>query len=293
MQRTPPEAASLRLLLKEAEAALAAGPHPEKAKLDAEALLLYILRRTDPERNRAWLITHGDDAAPDAERLRELVQRRLTGEPIQYITGETEFYGLPFRVTPAVLIPRPETEHLVEQALALAAAYGAPRILDIGTGSGAIPVALAAHLPQAQITAVDISPAAIELAGRNAALNGVEHRIRFLKSDLLGAVRGEQFDLILSNPPYVPEGDRPSLSVEVRDHEPSLALFAGRDGLDIYRRLIPEAFAALAQGGSVALEIGFGQSEAIASLLSSAGFEHITFTPDLQGIARVASARRP
>jgi len=223
----------------------------------------------------------------------ELLQRRRVGEPIQYITGETEFYGLPFRVTPDVLIPRPETEHLVEQALALAARFEHPRIVDVGTGSGAIAVALARHLSQAQIAAVDISAAALEIARENAERNAVSDRIRFLQGDLLGPVRDERFDIVVSNPPYVPVVDRESLSVEVREHEPALALFAGDDGFDIYRRLIPDGFAVLEPRGYMLLEIGYGQSAAVAALLTQAGFVGIEFVPDLQGIPRVVCGRRP
>jgi release factor glutamine methyltransferase len=234
-----------------------------------------------------------EPSGEQATHYMKLLERRYNGEPIQYIVGGTEFYGLPFRVTPDVLIPRPETEHLVEQVIALAARYQAPRIVDVGTGSGAIAIALAHHLPNAAITATDISSAALTTARQNAELNGVSDRIRFLEGDLLGPVTDEQFDIIVSNPPYVPLADRGPLAVEVRDHEPALALFAGDDGLDIYRRLIPAAFAALVPGGLVVLEIGCGQSAAIASLLAESGFDQIEFAPDLQNIPRVASARRP
>jgi release factor glutamine methyltransferase len=220
-----------------------------------------------------------------------LVQRRLAGEPIQYITGETEFYGLPFHVAADVLIPRPETEHLVEKVIELAASLQSPRIVDVGTGSGAIAVALAHKFPNAQITAIDLSAPALAIAQENAKRNGVA--IRFLQGDLLTPVANEQFEIVVSNPPYVPDADRSTLSVEVRDHEPSLALFAGPDGLDIYRRLIPQAFARLVPGCFIALEIGYGQSSAIEALLTNSGFQTIEFLPDLQGIPRVASAQRP
>lgn len=289
MQPRQLDRSRIRALLAEAEQSLAHGPHPERARLDAEALLLHVSGK-----NKAWLLTHGDEelARDDAARYNELIARRLRGEPIQYITGEAEFYGLPFRVSPAVLIPRPETEHLVETVLRLAAGHPHSRIVDVGTGSGAIAVALAHHLPQAQITAIDLSEAALALARKNAAFNQVSGRIRFLHGDLLTPVAAEQFDCIVSNPPYVPESDRASLSVEVRDHEPALALFAGSDGLGVYRRLIPAAFAALAPGGFIALEIGAGQSAAIRELLAAPGFRQIGFTPDLQNIPRVATARR-
>jgi release factor glutamine methyltransferase len=275
-------------LIGAAERELAAGPHTERARIDAELLLLHMLGK-----DRAWLMAHLKDEFPDdlIRRYRELLLRRYNGEPIQYITGETEFYGLPFRVTRDVLIPRPETEHLVEKVLELAPRFHKPRIVDVGTGSGAIAVALAHHLPQAQITAIDISSPALVLAEENAKRNVAD--IRFLQGDLLAPVAGEQFDLIVSNPPYVPSADRATLSVEVRDYEPALALFAGDDGLEVYRRLIPAAFDALVPGGFVVLEIGYGQSTAIAELLARSGFQQIEFTPDLQGIPRVACAHRP
>jgi len=278
---------TLRKWLAQAEAQLSAAPHADRAKRDAETLLLHLIGK-----NKEWLMAHAEDdfAGCTAIRYASLLERRGKGEPIQYITGETEFYGLPFRVTPDVLIPRPETEHLVETVLELAAAFEHPRIIDIGTGSGAIPIAIAHNLPYSQITATDISSSALAVAEENAKRNGAA--IRFLEGDLLAPVEGETFDIIVSNPPYVPAADRDSLSVEVRDHEPSLALFAGIDGLEIYRRLIPAAFAALAPGGFIALEIGYGQQLAIDSLLIKAGFSHVQFTPDLQGIPRVAVARR-
>ncbi len=240
-------------------------------------------------------MAHPEEEIPAAEagRYAKLLERRYRGEPIQYITGETEFYGLDFRVTPDVLIPRPETEHLVETVLRVAASFQAPRIVDIGTGSGAIAIALAHHLPNAAITAIDISRSALGVARQNAEPNGVYDRIRFLEGDLLAPVAGQQFEIVASNPPYVPAIDRASLAVEVRDHEPALALFAGDDGLGIYRRLIPAAFAALVPGGYLALEIGYGQSTAVGELLGDAGFDQIEFFSDLQNIPRVALAQRP
>jgi release factor glutamine methyltransferase len=283
---------TLQEWLKKGEARLSGGPHPDRARRDAETLLLYVVRR-----ERAALLARWKEVldAEEAGQYVELIDRRLDGEPIQYILGETEFYGLPFRVTPDVLIPRPETEHLVEKVIEIAARAGAglpgPRIVDVGTGSGAIAVALAHELPQARITAIDLSAPALDLAAENAKLNGVA--VRFLRGDLLAQVGGEQFEIVVSNPPYVPGADRASLAVEVRDYEPALALFAGDDGLDVYRRLIPAAFGVLIPGGSLALEIGFGQSPAIKELLGFSGFEEIDFIPDLQGIPRVAFGLRP
>jgi len=276
--------------LRDGATRLGAGPHPDRARRDAEALLLHIVQR-----NRASLLAHGKDEldAAQAARYVALIRRRLTGEPMQYIFGEAEFYGLPFRVTRDVLIPRPETEHLVEKALALAAPFAAPRIVDVGTGSGAIAVALASRLPAAHVTAIDLSARALDLAQENAELNGVADRIRFLPGDLLAPVDDESFDIVVSNPPYVPTADRDSLAVEVRNYEPAQALFAGEDGLAVYKRLIPAALAALVSGGSVALEIGYGQAKAIRLLLTASGFDRIEFVADLQGIPRVACARRP
>ena len=276
--------------LRKGEAHLSAGPHPERARQDAEALLLHVVRC-----ERAALLVRWKEVldAVEAASYLALLERRLAGEPIQYIIGETEFYGLPFRVTREVLIPRPETEHLVEKALELAVEFQPPRIVDVGAGSGAIAVALACKLSQAAVTATDLSSPALAIARQNAERNGVSSRIRFLRGDLLAPVKEEQFEIVVSNPPYVPAGDRAGLAVEVREYEPALALFAGGDGLDVFRRLIPAAFAALIPGGFVALEIGFGEAQAIAGLLMDAGFESIEFVPDLQNIPRVACARRP
>ena len=279
---------SLRHHLDLGKLALKDGPHPESARRDAELLLTHTLKK-----NRTWLLAHDDELLSDKLFLSytELLARRRCGEPIQYIIGETEFYGLPFRVTRDVLIPRPETEHLVEKVIELAARFQQPRIVDVGTGSGAIAVALAHKLPHAQITATDICSRALAVACKNAKLNEVD--LRFLEGDLLAPVAGERFEIVVSNPPYVPETDRATLSVEVCEYEPGLALFAGDDGLDVYRRLIHAAFDALVPGGFVALEIGYGQSTAMRELLARGGFEQIEFVPDLQNIPRVACARRP
>jgi release factor glutamine methyltransferase len=166
------------------------------------------------------------------------------------------------------------------------------RILDVGTGSGAIAIALAHNLPQTHITATDISPAALALAQKNATRNNVADKIRFLHGDLLTPIAGEQFELVVSNPPYVPNTDRALISVEVREHEPAIALFGGEDGLGIYRRLIPAAHAALGPGGFLVFEFGFSQMSDVESLLKSAGFQNIEFTHDLQGIPRIASAQK-
>lgn len=266
------------------------------ARRDAELLLLHLLGR-----DRAWLLAHADDLLPDeyAAPYAQRLARRARQEPVQYIVGEQEFWGLKLRVTADVLIPRPETEHLVEAALARLPKGQPAKIADIGTGSGAIALALATERPEAQITALDQSPAALSVARENAQRHGVAGQIRFLTSDLLAAVSGERFTMIASNPPYIPSGER--LEAQVRDYEPHCALFAGEDGLAIYRRLIPEAWAALEPGGWLLLEIGHGQRDAVAALLSDwsgsawsgSDWFGIEFLPDLQGIPRVAVAQRP
>lgn len=280
---------NLRGWLHKGSAELSSGPHPERARRDAELLLLYLIGKP-----RAWLLAHLDEefAGCGAIGFEELLRRRLSGEPIQYITGEAEFYGLPFRVTRDVLIPRPETEHLVEKTIELAGHFQAPRIIDIGTGSGAIAIALAHALKDAQITAIDISATALAVARENADRNAVSSALRFLQGDLLTPIANEHFDIIVSNPPYVSTADRGTLAVEVRDHEPALALFAGDDGLDVYRRLIPAAYSALSPGGFIALEIGCGQAQSVQRLIERAGFSRIEFITDLQSIPRVAVAQR-
>ncbi len=295
MQPASIDRPAIRVLLAGAERSLVEGPHPERARRDAQSLLLHVLRRDEPAVNLAWLIAHQEKILSPSESaaFQSLLNRRLAGEPIQYITGVVEFFGLGFHVDHDVLIPRPETEHLVEKALVLAANLARPRIVDVGTGSGAIAVALARHLPNAYVFATDISAPALSVARENAESNGVANGVRFFEGDLLAPVAGEKFDIVVSNPPYVPHADRDTLSVEVRDFEPAQALFAGEDGLAIYRRLIPAAFAALASGGLLLLEIGYGQTEAVHGLMVDAGFAEINFTPDLQSIPRVASARRP
>ncbi len=279
----------LRECIEHGAARLSSGPHPDRARRDAETLLLHLTGK-----NRAWLLAHAADdfGGCTAIRYASLLERRLAGEPIQYITGEAEFYGLPFRVTRDVLIPRPETEHLVEKTVQLLPLFPEPRIVDVGTGSGAIAIALAHEGTRAAITAIDTSDAALDVARLNAERIGFADRVRFLHGDLLGPVMSEQFDFVVSNPPYVPELDRPMLSVEVRDYEPAQALFAGEDGLDVYRRLIPAAAKVLRPGGYLLLEIGFGQAGSVADLMKAGGFERIERTPDLQGITRVLCGQR-
>jgi release factor glutamine methyltransferase len=252
---------------------------------DDELLLAHLLGCS-----RVALIAHPErPLSPDeAGQFESLIQRRQASEPVQYITGVQEFFGLPFEVLPAVLIPRPETEHLVEALLERFDRQSDPRILDVGTGSGAIAVALANALPRSQVTAVDLSPAALEVARRNAQRHGVADRVTFLLSDLLAAVGGKEFDAVVSNPPYVAEGE--VLEPQVANYEPHSALYAGKTGLEIYERLIPQAAKVLKPQGWLMLEIGYGQSSALQRLLSD--WTGATFLSDLQGIPRVAIAKR-
>lgn len=237
---------------------------------------------------------------PEREKSRAMMARRREREPLAYILGHKEFYGLRFAVTPAVLIPRPETEFLVERVLALLTdpeiRPDAPILADIGTGSGAIAVACAAHqlkgdLPGEWI-ATDVSVAALEIAKANAAAHKVEGRISFREGDLLSAFESP-VDFLCSNPPYVPEKDRESLAREVARWEPAGALFSGADGLDHLHRLIHDAPSWINPRGFILLEIGFGQQDAVETALQFAGFESIWFHKDLRGIPRIAEARRP
>jgi release factor glutamine methyltransferase len=263
----------------------------DTARRDAELLLLHVLAAP-----RTVLLS--DPARPlsgeQVQTYEAYIASRLQHEPVQYILGSQEFYGLPFRVTPAVLIPRPETEHLVEAALERLPHDRPVVIADIGTGSGAIAIALAHHLPLASVYALDLSPAALEIAESNAAALGVADRLQFVFSDLLDALPSQQrhefFDAVVSNPPYIPTGDASDLHPQVSRYEPASALYAEEDGLAIYKRLIPQAYNALKPGGVLAMEIGHGQRDAIAGLLS--GWREVSFVNDLQGIPRVALARR-
>ncbi len=258
-----------------------------RSRSDAILLLRHVLGIPHAE---MYAYRERPMTALQTEAFNAHLQQRLRGVPIQYITGEQEFFGLPFRVTPDVLIPRPETEHLVEAAIARLKGLPDARIVDVGTGSGAIAVALAHSLLTAEIVALDISPAALAVASENAKQNGVVARIRFVESDLLGAVADERFDAIVSNPPYVAFSERSTLPVEVREYEPARALFAGPTGLEMYRRLIPDARALLVPGGWLLMEIGHGQQDAVAHMLQ--GWDAVEFVPDLQGIPRVAIARK-
>lgn len=217
--------------------------------------------------------------------LVEMVRRRTQREPIQYILGVHEFMGLPLKVGKGVLIPRQDTESLVEYIIQYVAEQPI-KILDIGTGSGAIAVSLAHYLKYAEVTTVDISEDALEIARENVRLNGTEDRVTLLKSDLFECVEPRQFDIIVSNPPYISEADLRALEPEVKDHEPELALFGGKDGLDFYRRIIPKAKSYLKPNGLLIFEAGYDQSVKILKLFEENGYNDIGVFSDLRGIPR-------
>ena len=246
-------------------------------------------------RDRAFLVAHSDEAlAPDAlELFRERVRRRAAGEPAQYITGRQEFYGLEFEVGPAVLIPRPETELLVETALELLRGVGGPRLCDVGTGSGCVAVALLHERADARAVAVDISADALAVAARNAARHAVADRLALVASDCFDALdpARHRFDLVASNPPYVAEGDLAGLQREVREHEPRAALTPGGDGLRVIRRLLEDAPRFLRGGGWLVFEIGYDQHEAVRRLVDARVWSLLDIRRDLQGIPRTVVLR--
>jgi len=282
--------------------------------LAAELLLLHTLGR-----DRTWLYAHPEESVSDADaqRYSALLARRAAGEPTQHLTGKQEFWGLEFEVTPDVLIPRPETEHVIEVALdriALRERRNGRRqitrgaglhIADVGTGSGCIAVALAKELPEATLYATDISSSALEVARRNASRHGVSDRIRFLECNLLvgtdvgpGAGRGKAdekrayFDLIVSNPPYIGRREAATLPREVGEHEPACALYGGEVGHELYADLIPQAAQHLSPGGILVLELGHDSLAAVNPLLDAATWTNVSVTNDLAGTARVIAAER-
>ena len=310
----------IRAALKEGMAQLRAAQIPSYT-LAAELLLMHAL-----ERDRAWMYGHPEESLDPAaaEKFRALIARRAAGEPVQYLTGKQEFWGLEFEVTPAVLIPRPETEHVVEVALArlgergikIHMDTGAPRetlrVADVGTGSGCLAVALAWELPHAEVVATDISEPALEVARRNAARHGVAERVHFLQRDLLtglaqtdpsGVVARHAmaastqnrplFDLIVSNPPYIARNEAEQLQREVRDHEPHAALFGGPTGTEMYQRLIDQARDQLRDRGILVLELGHDSAEHVRGIFDAQpAWTKVAITMDLAGIPRVLAAER-
>lgn len=284
--------------------------HVPSHTLAAELLLMHALSR-----DRTWLYSHpeAEIESSAAERYLALIGRRAAGEPTQYLTGNQEFWGLEFEVNPDVLIPRPETEHVIEVVLERLGPRGlktdphgvpnAPlRIADVGTGSGCIAVVLARELPHAQIVATDISAAALVVARRNAERHGVSDRIQFIERDLLGSAlhdsqvtshKSRTFDLIVSNPPYIARDEADTLPREVRNHEPHRALFAGASGTEVYAGLIQQARSLLLPGGVLVLELGYNSQKPVRQMLTSEeGWEGVSVTSDLAGIPRVIAAAR-
>jgi release factor glutamine methyltransferase len=258
----------------------------ESPRLTAQLLVAHTLGW-----ERVRVLSHGEEplAPASVQKIAELVRRRSQAVPLQHLTGRQEFFGLEFEVGPDVLVPRPETEILVEKALELSHSVdpGPLVFADVGTGSGCIAVAMAHALERARGWAVDISAAALRVARGNAGRHGVGARVNFVRSDLLDGFRDAPvFDLVLSNPPYVPLRDAGTLAAEVRDHEPHVALFGGDTGLDIYRRLIPQAFSRLKPEGTLVLEIGIGMTPDVCGLLENSGFMVTEVATDLQSIPR-------
>ncbi|MDP2136163.1 MAG: peptide chain release factor N(5)-glutamine methyltransferase [Sulfuritalea sp.] len=249
---------------------------------EARLLLGHILRQSS-----AWLLGHDEQVLDEGDLLAfaSLVARRAGGEPVAYLVGFREFFGRDFLVSPAVLIPRPETELLVEIALAKVGADATGRILDLGTGSGCIGITLALELPRARVTAVDASAAALQLAQRNAERLGA--RLDLRQSDWFSVLGDDRFDLIVANPPYIAAAD-PHLAEGDLRHEPRAALSSGADGLDALRRIIADASAHLAPEGQIWLEHGYDQATIVRTLLASAGLVYIEQHRDLAGIIRVS-----
>ena len=263
----------------------------KRARIDSPALTADLLLGFVLGRDRVRLLSHAEQEMDEQswDRLRRLTHRRANGEPLQYLTGEQEFYGLSFKVTPAVLIPRPETEILVEKTIDLIQrhASSSARFADIGTGSGCIAVSVAYCIPTSIGWAIDISAGALKIARENAKRHGVENRIRFVQSDLLECFAQKAcLDFIFCNPPYVALDEYDSLPTEVKNHEPHGALFGGASGLDVYRRLIPETVARLMAGGYLLLEVGAGQAQQVGQFMEKEGLSLQPALNDLQGIPR-------
>ena len=279
----------LRDALSSAISRLAAANVPSP-RMNAELLLMFTL-----ECDRAYLHAHPERqlSADELARYAQALSEREHGMPAQYITGHQEFWGMDLIVTPAVLIPRPETEHIIETVLACVGRAPSTadllRIVDVGTGSGCIALALARELPRARIDATDISPAALEIARANVARHQLEKRIHFHQTNLLQGLDRGSFDFVVSNPPYVGESEADQVQLEVRKHEPRSAVFAGETGLEVIERLIPQARESLKPGGWLVMEISGTIAERVRELLAS--WNEVEITNDLQGIPRVALAR--
>ncbi len=258
----------------------------ESPRLDAELLLEHVLKL-----DRAQLLAREDEEISNKE-FELLLLRRLASEPIAYILEEWEFFSMPLSVRPPTLVPRPETEHLVEAALQRVS-IAQSRILDIGTGTGCVALAMAQEVPDCIVVATDIQGHNLALAQENAERHNLDGRIEFRLGSLFEPVSGETFDIICSNPPYIPEGDAPRLSLDIMEYEDPIALFSGTDGLDIVRELVNQGQDFLTPGGYLLMEIGQGQYSAVANLLEENGYDDIGFQADLAGIERIAIGRKP
>jgi release factor glutamine methyltransferase len=266
-----------------------AGISATLAGLDAEVLARQVLGW-----DQARFLTNRHDRATSVFLLNyePLVARRERREPVSYILGTREFYGLDFEVGPDVLIPRPETELVVEETLALLGNDGAPVIVDVGTGSGCIAIALARAIPSARVIASDVSPGALRVASRNAARHNVLDRVEFLETSFLNGIR-DHVDVVVSNPPYVPSPSQPALTPEVRDFEPRIAVFSGEDGLDGVRALLEGAVSRLKPGGWLVMEFGCGQDDGVTQLIQDTpGLELVKVRSDLQDIPRTVVCKR-
>jgi release factor glutamine methyltransferase len=264
----------------------------ESPRVDSEVLLAHVLgcKRID-----LYGLRHGETASDDIrQRYRTLIGKRVEGCPVAYLVGRKEFFSLEFDVSPAVLIPRPDSEVVVMECLALAKALSSPRIVDIGTGSGNLAVAIAKHHTGTRVAAIDASAEALEVAGRNAAKHGVAERITLVQGDLFAPLRGDEpFDFVVSNPPYIPTSELSRLPVGVREYEPKLALDGGPDGYSVFQRLIDEAATVLKPGGWLIVEIGAPQEEAARRRLTAHGsYELAATVHDYSGHPRVLRARR-
>jgi release factor glutamine methyltransferase len=275
-------------------------------RMNAETLLTFILGV-----NRAYLYAHPERELTSEEETRydDALAQRASGVPSQYITGHQEFWGLDFVVSPAVLIPRPETEHLVETVLELARGVSHPRLLDVGTGSGCVALALAHEIKDAEVWAADLSNDALEIARANAARLQLDKSVHFLRANVLRVIPSEgfspsqgtptqeetcfqRFDFVVSNPPYVAFSEADKVQKSVFEFEPRMAVFAGENGLDVIRPLLEQAHGALKIGGWLALEIGYSMRDAVVNLLNPTVWDDVRVMPDLQGIPRVLAARK-
>ena len=258
----------------------------ETPRLDAEVLLAHVLKTT---KTGLYVSLHSYVIEQKRELLQELIGRRIKGEPVAYLVGRKEFWSLTFEVSSAVLIPRPQTEILIDEAIKVFPAESSPSVLEIGTGSGAIAIALATELPRASIIATDISSDALSVAEKNAAANGVTTSITFAEGDLFGAVKakGKSFHLIVSNLPYIPTEEIPLLPPGIRDFEPRIALDGGSDGLAYYRKVVEHSHDYLRPGGCLILEVGNGQSQDVCTIISqTGGFSPPETLRDLSSIER-------